>query len=195
MVTAHVEASNPYAPPESELKMALEPGGVWRQEKTIVMQRNAELPGRCIQCNAAVKPGKTRRIYYLNIWLQIVMLTLFLVFNLLALLPIIIVSLIFRKTAKLQIPVCERHRRKRFWITATAVVLLAASIAIGVIAARVSGNGEVIFMVAAAMFAVAFVLAVVRGQLLRAKKIDKEMLILKGAKLPFLDSLPEYSGQ
>ncbi len=75
---AHVEASNPYAPPESELKVALEPGGVWRQEKAVVMQRNAELPGRCIQCNALAQPGKLRRVIYLNIWLQLVMLAPFL---------------------------------------------------------------------------------------------------------------------
>ena len=190
-----MEASNPYAPPESELKVALEPGGVWRQEKTVVMQRNAELPERCIQCNALAQPGKSRRVIYLNIWLQLVMLALFLVFNVLALLPIIIVSLIFRKSAKVRIPVCEKHRRKRFLLTTAAVVLLIASVALAVIAARISGSGEAIFMVAAAIFVVAFVLAVIRGQLIRAKKIDEERLILKGAKSPFLDSLPEYSGQ
>ena len=190
-----MEASNPYAPPESELKVALEPGGVWRQAKTVVMQRNAELPGRCIQCNALAQPGKPKRIIYLNIWLQLVMLVLFLVFNVLALLPIIIVSLIFRKSAKVRIPVCEKHRRTRFWITTAAVVLLIASVAIAVIAARPTGYGQAIFMVSAVMFVVAFVLAVIRGQLLKAKKIDKERLILKGAKAPFLNSLPEYSGQ
>jgi hypothetical protein len=190
-----VEISNPYAPPESELKVVLEPGGVWRQEKAIVMQRKAELPGRCIQCNALAEPGKSRRIYYLNIWIQLAMLALFLVFNVLALLPIIIVNFIFRKSAKVRIPVCARHRRKRFWITTTTVVLLIASVVIAVIAARVSRYGEAMFMVAAALFVVAFVLAIVRGQMLKAKKIDKEMLILKGAKSTYLDSLPEYSGQ
>ena len=190
-----METSNPYAPPESELKVVLEPGGVWRQEKAIVMQRNAELPGRCIQCNALAEPGKSRRILYLNIWIQLAMLALFLVFNVLALLPIIIVSLIFRKTAKVRIPVCERHRRKRFGLTMVTVVLLIASVVIVVIGLRVPGIDGAIFMVAAAIFVVAFLLAVVRGQLFKAKKIDKEMLILKGAKSTYLDSLPEYSGQ
>jgi hypothetical protein len=49
-------------------------------------------------------------------------------------------------------------------------------------------------MIAAAIFVGAFVLAIIRGQLLRAKKIDKETLILKGTKPPFLDSLPQYPG-
>ncbi|MCP4765006.1 MAG: hypothetical protein GY875_01915 [Gammaproteobacteria bacterium] len=190
-----MEASNPYAPPASELKVALVPGGVWRQEKAVVMQRNAELPDRCIHCNALAEPGKLRRVIYLNIWIQLVMLVLFLVFNVLALLPIIIVSLIFRKTAKVKIPVCQKHQRRRLRITMASFVLLTVSIVLAVVAARVSLYQNSIFMIAAAIFIVAFVFAIIRGQLLKAKKIDKERLILKGAKSPFLDSLPEYSGQ
>jgi hypothetical protein len=51
-----------------------------------------------------------------------------------------------------------------------------------------------IFLIAALIFLGAFVLAIIRGQLLRAKKIDKETVILKGAKPPFLESLPQYPG-
>jgi len=122
-----VEASNPYAPPESELQAFIDPAVVWRNEKLIVMRKGGDLPGRCILCNEIAEPGKPRRIIYLNIWLQIAMLVLFLVFNVLALIPIIIVSLIFRKTAKVGIPVCGEHRRKRLWITLTTFSLLAAS--------------------------------------------------------------------
>jgi hypothetical protein len=49
-------------------------------------------------------------------------------------------------------------------------------------------------MIATVVFVVAFLLAIIRGQLLRAKKIDREIVILKGAKPPFLDSLAEYPG-
>jgi hypothetical protein len=189
-----VQASNPYAPPESELEMLTGPEKVWRNEKLIVMRKGADMPGRCIHCNEIAEPGKPRRILYLNIWLQIAMLVLFLVFNFLALLPILIVSLIFRKTAKVRIPVCDKHRRKRLWITLTTVTLLSVSIGLGVMAARVPLYQGSIFQIAALIFIGAFVLAIIRGQLLRAKKIDKETLILKGAKPPFLDSLPEYPG-
>ncbi len=189
-----MQESNPYAPPESELETFIDPEKVWRNEKLIVMRKGVDMPGRCIYCNGTAEPGKPRRILYLNIWLQIAMLLLFLVFNVLALIPILIVSLIFRKTAKVRIPVCGKHRRKRLWMTVTTVTLLAASIGLGVMAARDSAYQDSIFLIAAAIFVVAFVLAIIRGQLLRAKKIDKEIVILKGAKPPFLDSLPEYPG-
>jgi hypothetical protein len=189
-----VEASNPYAPPESELQAYIDPEQVWRNDKLIVMRKGVDLPGRCILCNETTEPGKPRRILYLNIWLQLVMLVLFLVFNVLALIPIIIVSLIFRKTAKVGIPVCEKHRRKRLLVTLTTLTLLAASIALGVMALRIPVYQDPIFWVAAVVFGGAFVLAIIRGQLLRAKKIDKESVILKGAKPPFLDSLPVYPG-
>jgi len=189
-----VEVSNPYAPPESELEAFIDPGKVWRKEKLIVMRKGVDLPSRCILCNEVTEPGKSKRIYYLNIWLRIVLVALLLVFNVLALIPILIVSLIFRKTAKVRISLCEKHRHKRLWITITTITLLAASIALGVVAAKVFLYQGTIFMIAGLVLAGAFVLAIIRGQLLRAKKIDKEILILKGAKPPFLDSLPQYPG-
>ena len=188
-----MEVSNPYAPPESELE-TFDPEKVWRDKKLIVMRKGVDLPGRCILCNEIAQSGKPRRILYLNIWLQIAMLALFLLFNVLALIPIIIVSFIFRKTAKVRIPVCDKHRRKRLWMTLTTITLLAASIVFAVMAVRISLYQDVIFIIAAVIFVVAFLLAIVRGQLLRAKKIDKETVILKGAKSPFLDSLPVYPG-
>lgn len=189
-----MEVSNPYAPPESELEAFIDPGEVWRKEKLIVMRKGVDLPGRCILCNEFTEPGKSSRIYYLNIWLRIVLVALLLVFNVLALIPIFILSLIFRKTAKVRIPLCGKHRRKRLWITMTTVTLLTASIALGVVAARDSPYQDMFFVMAGLILAGAFVLAIVRGQLLKAKKIDKETLILKGAKPPFLDSLPRYPG-
>jgi hypothetical protein len=190
-----VEVSNPYAPPESELETFIDFEKVWRDEKLIIMRKGAKMPDRCIHCNETVEPSKPRRILYLNIWLQIAMLVLFLVFNVVALIPILIVSAIFRKTARVKIPLCVKHRRKRLWITLTTVSLLLVSIALGVMAARVPLYQGELSMLATVIFVGAFVLAIIRGQLLSAKKIDKETVILKGAKPPFLDSLPQYPGQ
>ena len=188
-----MDDSNPYAPPESELNTAAI-GGVWRRQKLVVMQRGAEFPDRCIHCNEVAEPGKEVRIHYLNIWLRLALIVFFLAFNVFALIPILIISRIFRKTAKLKIPLCQKHRRKRFWITVATVVLLIASIALSVISAKGYGYDDATFQISVVIFIVAFILAVVRGQLLRAKKIDQQLMIFRGAKPPFLDSLPEYSG-
>ena len=189
-----MEVSNPYAPPESELERFVDPEKVWRQGRLIVMRKGADMPGRCIHCNAEAEAGKPRRILYLNVWIQLAMLLLFLVFNLLALIPILVVILIFRKSAKVGIPLCSRHRHRRLWLTAVTVALLLVSIAFSVAAVKIPLYQGELFTISAIVFLLAFVLAIVRGQLLRAKKIDKETMILKGAKPPFLDSLAEYPG-
>lgn len=95
-----MEEINSYAPPKSQVEVTAGSGGIWRKEKLLVMRRGAELPGRCIYCNEKAELGKKRRILYLNIWLQIIMIFLFLAFNVFALIPILIVTWIFRKSAK-----------------------------------------------------------------------------------------------
>ena len=187
-----MEDNNPYAPPESELELATEAQAVWRDGKLLVMQKGAELPARCILCNAAADRTKTRRVFYLNTWLQVAMLVAFLLTRGLALLPILIVSLVFRKSAKIGIPLCAFHWRRRFWTTLTTLALLFAAIGVGLVAAVEADFQGALFFVALVIFVAAFALAMVRGQMLRAKKIDKTTVILKGAKPPFLDSLPQY---
>jgi hypothetical protein len=189
-----VEATDPYTPPTSELEVYVDPQVVWRNGDLIVMQKGADMPGRCVLCNDAAEPAKPRRILYLNIWLQIAMLLLFLAFNVLALLPILIVSMIFRKTARVRIPVCAAHRRQRLWITLGTVALLLAAISTAVVAARAYEFQGPLFIAAVVIFVAAFGLAILRGQLLRAKRIDGKTVILKGAKPPYLDSLPRYPG-
>jgi hypothetical protein len=190
-----VEETNPYAPPKSQVEYISEPGGIWRKEKLLVMRKGAELPGRCIYCNKIAELSKNKRILYLNIWLQIVLILLFLVFNFLALIPILIIVLIFRKSAKIKIPICRKHRKRRLLITLVTVTVLLISIGFSFLAAKDSGYQESYFMVSLGVFVVAFLLAIIRGQLLKAKKIDTEVMIFKGAKSPFLDSLPEYAEQ
>lgn len=188
-----MEVTNPYAPPKSHLEDIAKPGGIWRKEKLLVMQKNAELPGRCIYCNEKAVLSSKKRILYLNIWLQIALVLLFVAFNVLALIPILIIILIFRKSAKIKIPVCQKHRKRRLWITLGTVTVLLISISFGFLSVKNTGYQEAFLIVGLGVFVVAFILAIIRGQLLKAKKIDSEVIIFKGARSPFLDSLPEYA--
>lgn len=190
-----MEATNPYAPPKSYLEDIAKPGGIWRKEKLLVMRKSAELPGRCIYCNEKTPLSNKKRILYLNIWLQIALVLLFVAFNVLALIPILIIILIFRKSAKIKIPVCQRHRKRRFWITFVTVTVLLISISFGFLSMKGTSYQEAFLIVSLGVFVVAFIMAIIRGQLLKAKKIDSEVMIFKGARSPFLDSLPEYAEQ
>ena len=190
-----MEEINPYAPPESEVEVILESGAIWRKEKLLVMRKNAELPGRCIYCNQSARLSKQKRINYLNIWLKIALILLFLIFNVLALIPILIIVLYFRKSGKIRIPLCQKHRKRRILLTSTSLAMLFISVGLSFVAAKTNGYYEPYFVISLGFFLVAFALAIIRGQLLRAKKIDAEKMILKGAKAPFLDSLAKYSEQ
>ena len=190
-----MDDSNPYAPPESEVETIPASGGIWRKEKLLVMRKNAELPGRCIYCNEKAELSKKKRINYLNIWLKIVLIIFFLIFNFLALIPILIIVQIFRKSGKIRIPLCQKHRKRRILLTLITLAMLFISVGLSFTAAKAYGYHEPYFVVSLGFFLVAFVLALIRGQLLRATKIDAERMILKGAKSPFLDSLPEYAEQ
>ncbi len=75
------------------------------------------------------------------------------------------------------------------------VTVLLISMGFGFLSLKGYGYHETSFIVSLGVFLVALLLAIIRGQLLNAKKIDAEMMIFKGAKPPFLDSLPEYAEQ
>ena len=190
-----MEEMNPYAPPESAVEVIAVPGGIWRNDKLLVMQRDAELPGRCIYCNQKAELSKKRRFLYLNIWVQATVILLFVVFNILAMIPILIIILIFRKSAKIRVPLCPEHRKKRLSITLAILAALLVSVGFGFLSVKSTGYPEFYLLLSVGIFAMAFVLAVIRGQLLKAKKIDAKMMVFKGAKQPFLDSLPEYANQ
>ena len=190
-----MQEMNPYAPPASEVEDIAIAGGIWRKQKLLVMQKGAELPGRCIYCNQKAELSNKRRILYLNVWLQIAVVLLFVVFNVLALIPILIIFLIFRKSAKIRIPICLDHRNKRLSITLATLGVLLVSIVFGFLSVKNSGYQEIYLALSLGVFAMAFLLAVIRGQLLKAKKIDANMMVFKGARQPFLDSLPEYAEQ
>lgn len=187
-----MDEANPYAPPESELQSTS--GGVWRKAGLLFMKRDAQLPPRCINCNKEAVPGKVHRIHYLNFWLQLAMLIAFILVNVFAIIPILILMLLFRKTAKIKIPLCRKHHTRRFWITLVTVGSLVLSILIAVISIRTVHYQDPALLASILLFVTAMILALVRGQLLRVNKIDKEVIIFKGAKKPFLDSLPEVSG-
>jgi hypothetical protein len=187
-----VQEQNPYQPPGSKILDVPGGQGVWRQARSLVMLKDAKLPDRCIYCNASTQTVKRRRIFYLNIWLQIILVMLFLVFNVLALLPILIVALVFRKSVVIDIPVCDRHWRHRVILTLTTLLLLMVALALAVLLVEVEQFQKMLLSLSLVCLFLSILFALVTGRMLRASKIDADLAILKGAKKPFLDSLPGY---
>ena len=101
---------NPYAPPQARI-VARAPGSgdsehVWRENNTVVLLPNADLPPRCVKCNApAEEPVKQRTLYWHTPWLYLLILVSLLIY--------LIVALIARKGVTLHPGLCTEHRTAR----------------------------------------------------------------------------------
>lgn len=176
-------ADNPYATPQSALADSNE-GQAWRQNRDVVIRREGgELPNCCIKCNGAVAVRKTTRLSYLNPWFYL----LFFI-NILVLL---IVGLIFQKSARVDIPLCDmHHRRNRRFVLVMWGLFWAA--VLGMMAAGAAQKGELIGVILVLLLVLAIV--AIGGRLVYARKIDKEFVWIRGAGPDYLARLPEFRG-
>ena len=101
---------NPYAAPVGDpvLEAAVieQTGGIWRDGNRLVMVKTATLPDRCVRCNAPANGRRLKRTLY---WHHPLIFVLVLV----SLLIYIIVALIVRKKAFVEIGMCDLHYRRR----------------------------------------------------------------------------------
>ena len=86
--------------------------GLWRSNRTLVMLRDAELPPRCVKCNALTTDQMPRTFYWHFRLCYLLILVHVLVY--------LIVALIVRKRPDIRIAVCPRHRSRQRWAIATA---------------------------------------------------------------------------
>ena len=183
--------SNPYAPPAAEIINTGESDGIWRSQHELVLRKDAELPARCVYCNEPARLSKSRRIYYLNPWIWLAAVVLFILVNVLAL-PVLLIALLLRKSIKLEIPYCEHHWHRRQLFIAATLLVLATSIGLLLASIDISTHRQYLFLGGIVLFVAGVVLSIyLNMKSLRAKKIDREVAILKGAGTAFLDSLPE----
>lgn len=105
---------NPYRAPSAEfLGKQLVDFGMWRDGELLVMCKGCDFPDRCVKCNDDAEGYRlNRNFYWQPRWYYLILLT-FPFFVILSLILFAVVSLIFRKQAKLLLPLCPRHRRAR----------------------------------------------------------------------------------
>ena len=194
-----MEDSNPYAAPQHDVvidALLAEPGnGVWRDGKLLVMRKEAVLPDRCVKCNLPAGGIRLKRklswhhpAYYLlilaSIWIYI------------------IVALIVRHTAKIEIGLCEIHRRKRW--NAIAISWLSVLSGIGAIVAggilsdaprgAASSLAPWLLLGGIALFLGGLIYAAVAVPPVAPQKIDKEYVWLKKIDPAYLDEFPPIAG-
>lgn len=179
---------NPYAPPEAaitpqQLHLA-EEGGLWRDGPLLVMRKGAELPDRCLRCNAPAEGYRLKRklSWHRRFWYLIVFFNLFIY---------IIVALIVRSTAKVAAPICPAHRSQRRRAIAVGWVVSLAGIGLFGFGLANPDHGWVILLGLVVLFFGLFY-GILRSQLVIPKLIDKHFVYLKKVSPDFLEPLPEW---
>jgi len=178
---------NPYAPSSASLAASgtASPGSegsIWRHQKILVMAPGSELPHRCVKCNdVAAEPTKVRKIYwhapgwYLLILVNIILYA--------------IVAAFVRKRALVAPGLCQTHRKNRL-LRLTAAWLFFA-LGFGVTLLGFTGmNNAGLGAAGILLMLLSLIFVIIAGRILSAKKIDSNLVLLRGCKEPFLASLP-----
>lgn len=162
-------------------------GGVWRDKQTIVMGPRAVLPDRCVKCNA-VTPGPKlkRQLYWHPAWVYATILLNLLIY--------LVVALIVRKRATVEVALCPQHRQSRWIHIAIAWTLVlggGAGIVLG------ANDQDLAILIGLGILAIlaGIVWGVVGARIVFARRIDPQWVKLGGAGRPFLASLPEFPKQ
>jgi hypothetical protein len=163
-----------------------EGGGVWRDGNTLVMLKTARLPDRCIKCGLPANGSHLRKKLT---WHHpaLVLLVLAGVFIYL------IVALIVRKTATVEISLCEDHVRKhRVAVTVSWMIFL-----LGIVLMILSISAESLGTAGFGMLLL-FASAICAGtwvKVVQVKKIDDNYIWLRGVDESFLVLLPSVYEQ
>ena len=117
--------NNPFAEDVVDAVVAAQPGGLWRQGRTLVMHKQAALPDRCVKSNEPAGGYRLRRQlswHHPAIFLSV----------LIGLLIYVVLAVVLSKRATIHIGLSERWRRKRRrrilvgWMLALAGFILLA---------------------------------------------------------------------
>ena len=158
-------------------------GHAWRSDAKLVLTRDASLPDRCIKCNEPANGFRLKRHLHWHPSPYFILIVSPLIY--------IVVALCVRKSARVEVGLCEQHRRHREkWMIICSVTAVAA-IATMVMGFLNSGSYGVLGFFILAFAAIA---AVVTGRLIAATRIDKEYVWLKGCGREYLAEFSEWPG-
>ena len=158
-------------------------GDVWREGDVLVAAKDASLPERCVRCDAPSGRSRLKQQYY---WHSP---ALYLIAPF-ALLIYAIVAMAVRKSARLEIGLCEAHltRRKTAIVGGSVLALLGFAMVLMAIA----GSRAELGLLALVFFISGAVWGTMEASPLKVKHIDDRFVRLKGATPSYLRRLPEF---
>jgi hypothetical protein len=155
--------------------------GIWREGKTLVMDKNAMLPDYCVKCNG---PANGLRVRKKLAWHHPVLYVL--IFG--AALFYVILAAALSKRATVDFPVCENHKNRRRTLLIVGLVLLALGTMLGILG--FTSDYPEIGVFGLLLFFVAVFWLVFASRVVGVKKIDDRYAWLTGLNGDFLDLFP-----
>ena len=154
----------------------------WRRGDAVVLSIGGAFPARCVKCNGAAQGNLVKRsLYWHAPWLYVLLVS-----------PIIyiIVSLIMRKVAKVEVPLCDEDRaRWRKWIGISWLTGLAGLV---ILILGIANELWVLALVGVVALLTGLVLGPVKATLVTAKKIDRDYVWVRGTGRDYRENLPEF---
>lgn len=149
------------------------------------MSKGAALPDRCIKCN---EPAYGLRLKRKLTWHHPAIYLLIFV----AVLIYLIVALILRKRATVEVGLCERHQAKRRRNVLITWLLVLLGVA-GFIMAVVAEDGR--YLLAGAILLLgAIIYGLIAVRVVVPSKIDDKFVWLRGVNKNYLNQLPQWPG-
>ncbi len=176
------EPLNPYAPPKAQITAhaPLGTGRCWREGNLVVMEIGSLMPCRCVKCNEpAVTPVRGRRVTWHSPWWYLLILLNILIY--------VLVALIVQKKAMIAPGLCALHKKRRSKMIAIAWLVFFAGTFLGTWGAIT--YGQVVGFTGLGLVLVSFSVGTAGSKTLVPSLIDAQLVKLKGAGQPFLDSL------
>ena len=159
--------------------------GVWRDKSKMIVSKGAQFPDRCVKCNA---PAHGSRLKRKLTWHHPAIYILILVATLIYL----IVAMIVRKTATVQLGLCQEHmaKRRRNVVITWSIILLGVG---GFVLTVIVGDNN--FLLAGISLILAGIIyAVVALRIVTPARIDDKFAWLNGVNKDYLNELPQWPG-
>lgn len=170
------------------VKEGLAPGGaaMWRDNNKLVVGKDAQLPDRCVKCNAPAHGNRLVKKMYWHpqVWYLLICI---------GVLFYIIAALIVRKQATVTLGLCETHFKKR----KTAIIVTWSLVALSIVLFIVGISADVgaLAGIGGLLLLAAMIYGAVTIPTVAPARIDDRFVWLRGVSKEFVAGLPEYMGQ
>ena len=171
--------TSPYQAPTSNLVNVDDRSTLQSYKRYVISDPEAQWPGRCYKCNEPASVKKNVKLYYLNPWWYLTILIAWVV--------TVVIYFVARKKFVVDLPMCERHQRKRknFILIQWGLIVL---FFIGLVGSIVTAQDPVVLFTIVVFLCL--VITAIASRLIVVVKFKNEKLWISGAGKPFVNSLP-----